>query len=96
MSFKLKTLLQATIAISVIMTTVAHAQDGYPNRPIRLVVGLSAGASSDTVAREIAKGLTEQLKVSVVVITPPWVTGRLACPWSNRAIRRAPSLAGMC
>lgn len=71
MRFKLKTLLQVTIALGAVMTTTAHAQDGYPNRPIRLVVGLSAGASSDTVAREIARGLTEQLKVPVIVENKP-------------------------
>lgn len=71
MRFSWKTLLRAAATLSVALTTTAHAQDGYPNRPIRLVVGLSAGASSDTVAREIARGLTERLKVPVIVDNKP-------------------------
>ncbi|MGC4395692.1 tripartite tricarboxylate transporter substrate binding protein [Hydrogenophaga crocea] len=66
MRIHLKTLLLATVTLA--LTGTGHAQDGnYPNRPIKLIVGLSPGASSDTVAREVARGLTEKLKVPVVV-----------------------------
>lgn len=58
-------------ALAFAISASALAQDTYPNRPIRLVVGLSAGASSDTVAREIARGLTDRLKVPVVVDNKP-------------------------
>jgi len=43
----------------------------YPNRPINIVVGLSPGASSDSVAREIAKQLSNRLKVPVIVENKP-------------------------
>lgn len=67
MRLSFKTLLQASVAAALVVSAASHAQDNYPNRPIRLVVGLSPGASSDTVAREIARGLTGKLKVPVVV-----------------------------
>ena len=68
MRFTLKALLKATAVAAIVLSGAAQAQESnYPNRPIRLVVGLSPGASSDTVAREVARGLTEKLKVPVVV-----------------------------
>jgi len=35
---------------------MVSAQAAYPDRPVRLVVGYSPGASTDVVARELAKG----------------------------------------
>lgn len=73
MRIPLKTLLCSAIA-SVVLSAApqAHAQaKAYPDRPITLVVGLSPGASSDSVAREIAKHLSTRLNVPVVVDNKP-------------------------
>lgn len=40
---------------------------GYPNRPIRLVVTFSAGGTPDAIARTVAKQLESQLGQSIVV-----------------------------
>ena len=40
---------------------------GFPNKPIRLVSGASAGSASDVVARSISNALQNDLGVSVVV-----------------------------
>ena len=44
----------------------AHAQ-GYPNKPLRLVVPFPAGGATDSLARTIAQRLTQQLGQTVVV-----------------------------
>jgi tripartite-type tricarboxylate transporter receptor subunit TctC len=43
------------------------AQTTYPNRPIRLIVGLAPGGGTDVTARSIAAPLSERLGQSVIV-----------------------------
>lgn len=67
-----KLIFGALAATAMAFTSTAHAQaNDYPNRPITLVVGLTPGASSDSVAREVAKHLSDRLNVSVVVENKP-------------------------
>ena len=42
---------------------IARAQ-AYPNRPVRLLVGFSAGGTTDIAARLIAQWLTERLRAT--------------------------------
>lgn len=48
-------------------TGLAFAQEGYPNKPIKIFVGFPAGTSTDIIARVYAQNLSETLKVPVVV-----------------------------
>lgn len=57
------------------ISTVAHAQSAFPNKPITLVVPYPVGGSNDVFARLIAKNLGEALKVSVVVDNRPGASG---------------------
>lgn len=54
-------------AVCVATSPVAHAQETYPVKPVRLVVASSPGGGTDTTARIIAPKLTEQLGQQVVV-----------------------------
>ncbi|MBC5762936.1 Bug family tripartite tricarboxylate transporter substrate binding protein [Ramlibacter albus] len=67
----IKTLLGAALSSAFVFAPAQAQEASWPNRPIKLIVGLTPGASSDTVAREFAKGLGERLKVSVVVENRP-------------------------
>lgn len=55
----------------LIASSPLMAAEVYPNRPIRLVVGFSAGGISDIAARLLAKNLTTSLGKPVVVENKP-------------------------
>jgi tripartite-type tricarboxylate transporter receptor subunit TctC len=64
--FKLSGALLPLVIISVTSGPVV-AGDAYPSRPVRLIVPFGAGGGADTVARVIAKGLSERLGQQIVV-----------------------------
>ncbi len=79
MSIVLKVALGIAVAAVLCMPDrSAQAQDNYPNRPIRLIVGLAAGGPSDILARTISSGLQEKLGTTIVVENRPGAGGVLA------------------
>lgn len=56
----------------------ANAQDAYPQKPITIVVAQAAGAGSDIVARLLAREMTKEWGVSVVVDNKPGANGAIA------------------
>jgi tripartite-type tricarboxylate transporter receptor subunit TctC len=67
----------AAAATLPVITRTAAAQ-AYPTRPVRLIVGYSAGGTADIVARIIAQRLTERLGQPVVVENKPGATTNIA------------------
>ncbi|NML47475.1 tripartite tricarboxylate transporter substrate binding protein [Ramlibacter sp. G-1-2-2] len=48
------------------MLSSAHAEDAYPSRPIKLVVGVAPGATTDAAARLVAEVLSKNLGTTIV------------------------------
>jgi tripartite-type tricarboxylate transporter receptor subunit TctC len=63
----------------------ASAQDGWPSRPVRLVVPSSPGGGTDTYARLLAQGLSQSLKQQFIVDNRPGAGGNLGAELAARA-----------
>jgi tripartite-type tricarboxylate transporter receptor subunit TctC len=56
----------------------ANAQTAWPNKPLRFIVGFSAGSTPDLIARTIAQPLTTIVGQPVVVDNKPGASGNIA------------------
>ena len=72
-------------AICVFAPTPAQAQTAWPAKPLRLIVGFSAGSTPDSVARLLAPLLTENLGQPVVVENRGGAGGAIAVELAARA-----------
>ena len=70
--------MRAFAIAALILFSAAAAAQGYPNRPIRLVVGYPPGGSGDFTTRLIADELSKDLGVAVIVENKPGAGGSIA------------------
>ncbi len=86
---KKRTLLRAALtALSTGAATLgaSAAQEAFPQRPIRVVLGFSAGGGTDVIARALAQKMTEALGVAVVVDNRPGANGNLGAELVAKAL----------
>ncbi|HLS86937.1 MAG TPA: tripartite tricarboxylate transporter substrate binding protein [Burkholderiales bacterium] len=83
----LKALAIAGTAACTAVSLPAVAAEGYPNQPIKIVVGFSAGSTTDILARTVAAKLHEAWGQPVVVENRPGAGGVVA----SQALLSAPA-----
>ena len=76
--------LQAVVLMIASLLALAHAEE-YPAKPIRIVVGFSAGTATDTMARIIGLKLNESWQVPVVVENREGAAGTISAGMAARA-----------
>ena len=70
--------------VLLLLSAVAAAQ-GYPTKPIRLILPVAAGSTSDTIGRMVARNLSERLGQQMVVDNQPGAGGNIGGPIAARA-----------
>lgn len=62
---------------------VSGKEDGYPSKPIEVVVGFSEGGGTDTMARSVQSVLQEELGTNIAVKNMPGASSALALEYVN-------------
>ena len=75
------------VALLAAIGPMAAAFADYPQRPVRMIVGLQAGASTDALARQIARKLSERLGPPFLVENKPGAATRIGM----EAVAHAPA-----
>lgn len=77
---------KATIALAcVICALIAHAEENFPTRPVKLVVGTPAGGGTDIIARMVGTQLQKQLGQAVVVDNRPGASTMIAAQYVSKS-----------
>jgi tripartite-type tricarboxylate transporter receptor subunit TctC len=84
-------LIRHTLAVLIFFSGLALSQ-GYPNRPITLVVPQAAAGTNDIVARTIAPALSEALKTPIIVENRPGAGGNIGTQSVAKASKDAYTL----
>lgn len=73
------------VAAVALIPVRSSAQDAYPSRPVRLVVGFAAGSSVDVTARIISNKLSQTLGQTMIVENKPGASSMIATDYVARA-----------
>ena len=83
-SLKRLALCVAASTLSMVAAGAAHAQ-GFPTKPVSIVVPFAAGGPTDTVARQVGQAMEKTLGQPVVVENKPGAGGTLGAADVARA-----------
>ena len=82
-----RTALASVLALGVAAAVMPDpaAADGFPSKPVTLVVPYQAGGSTETMARVYAAALEKELGQPVLVTTKPGAGGALGATFVSKA-----------
>lgn len=81
----MKAIFSAGIGFCFYLCSVVTCAQGYPTKPVRILIGFPPGAGSDIVTRLVTPGLTRALGQSFIVDNRPGATGNIAAELVARA-----------
>jgi tripartite-type tricarboxylate transporter receptor subunit TctC len=73
----LQKLVQAAALAACLAVAPAHAEPGYPSRPIKIIVPWSPGLPADVAARTLAERLSTSMKQPIMVENRPGASGTI-------------------
>jgi tripartite-type tricarboxylate transporter receptor subunit TctC len=71
----------ACLAAASSTIAAAHAQQDFPNKPIRIIVGYAAGGGNDIIVRVVAPKMSEGLGQPVIIENKPGAQGIISCEY---------------
>jgi tripartite-type tricarboxylate transporter receptor subunit TctC len=86
-SFGKASIVAGALGLAIITSSAALAQAGYPNKPIRILVGFAPGGPSDIISRVVGAKMGEILGVQFVVENKTGAGGAIA---TQEVARSAP------
>jgi len=75
----------AAVWLTLVAAPAALAQDGFPNRPVRIVIPYSAGSVADVFARIVAQNMAAQWNGIILVESKSGANGSIAAEEVARA-----------
>lgn len=75
----------AAVGLIAAIAPGAAMAEGYPNKPIRLVIGYTPAGAADFVARVVGEAMSKELGQPVVVENKPGAGSTLASAWLAQA-----------
>ncbi len=81
----MKHILSVVAGITVALLAAPVIAQGYPERPIRLILGVPAGGTPDVLARTVIPGMSELLGQSLVVDNRGGAGGRIGAELAAKA-----------
>lgn len=79
------TMAAAAAAFAALAAMPGQAQEKYPSKPIRWVVGFPAGGGSDFLARTVANAMAEQMGQPIIIDNRPGAGAMIGADLASRA-----------
>ncbi len=74
-----------TAGVTLLLASAACFAQTWPAKPLRMILPVGAGSASDTIARVVARGLSDRLGQQIVMDNQPGAGGNIGMPLAARA-----------